>query len=229
VGLEAPAVRQSVLRRPFNIGMGPTLDSAVAAARSLAVDSHLSSEDLAALVDGTVDTRRRRKLDEHLALCPDCRAELIGASRAVDTAPRTRRRHVTWGTAIAAAAVIVIAIGFSMTRTTTRQSSAVDVTRGAAAPSATVTLTLPHDNADLAADSVRFVWQREPTASYEVIVTDSVGKRLFSIPRNDTTALPPATAHFVPGARYFWNVDAIRTDGTSLSSASRAFTIRNRP
>jgi hypothetical protein len=224
-----PAVRQSLLRRPFNIGMGPTLDSAVAAARSLAVDSHLSSEDIATLVDGTVDASRRRKLDEHLALCPDCRAELIGASRAVDTAPRTRRHHFTWGAAIAAAAVVAIAIGLPMMRTATRQSPAADVTRDAGAPSATVTLALPHDNADLAADSVRFVWQREPTASYRVVVTDSVGKRLFSIPRNDTTALPPTTAHFVPGARYFWNVDALRTDGTSLSSASRAFTIHNRP
>ena len=75
------------------------------------------------------------------------------------------------------------------------------------------------------ADSLRFVWQRQPAASYRLFVADSTGRSVFSMVRTDTTAALPPTVHLVPGARYFWEVDAIRADGTSLSSTHRAFTV----
>lgn len=87
-------------------------------------------EDIAALVEGTLDSGERARLLQHLAGCPDCYEIFAGAARfhldspqdshsaAAAPIPFRRKRGVAW-IGLAAAALLTVAVGLSGYRSIT--------------------------------------------------------------------------------------------------------------
>src|SRR5436190_21965986 len=108
-------LRKRRLARPFNESMSETNAGPVLATVIVRVnhDTHLSAEDIAALVDGRVSPAHRRELDTHLGICSECRHEVVAASRIVESSVALRARRRRWttvGIGLAAAATILIAV-----------------------------------------------------------------------------------------------------------------------
>jgi hypothetical protein len=191
------------------------------------VQSHLSGDDVAAFVDGRVSSEQRSGIEAHLAVCADCRAEVVAVSALVESAPAAVHRRSRWplvGTGAAAAAAILLFVFLPVTRNRRPTTAA-----GERAPSnATQTIEIigPAPGVQVSHDSVRFIWHRDDGSSYRFFLTDSTGTPHYTTSTNDTTLLLPPTVHLDAGALYFWRVDGLRSDGTSPSSPTAAFTIR---
>ncbi len=70
---------------------------------------HLHSNDLAAYIDRTLDDDARAQLEDHLADCAACRAELIGAHRVVRSRP-LHRRPIVLGPLVAAVVLVLFMV-----------------------------------------------------------------------------------------------------------------------
>src|SRR5919206_1600037 len=77
-------------------------------------ERHLSADEVAAYVDGALAGDERARIEAHLAVCADCRAEVREVTGLVRSLPEARRsaRRV-WIPAAAAAAVLVAGVPFS--------------------------------------------------------------------------------------------------------------------
>ena len=76
--------------------------------------SHITSEELAAYIDGRLDPTGSAKIESHMADCADCRADLVEARPLLDGAPRPstgmqRGRSPRGPAWLAAAAIVAIA------------------------------------------------------------------------------------------------------------------------
>jgi len=194
-----------------------------------AVDSHISADDLADLVDGRLPADRQAIVDTHLAVCGRCRAELLSASAIVDSAPtapnrRSSSRWLVAGAAVAAAAAVVL-----MALPRTSRHDALDPTREGeqrGASTTTISTVSPGGAAQISRNAVRFTWHGDGRSSYRLFLTDSAGTPVFTISTTDTTVVPPDTLRLGAGSRYFWRVDALQPDGSSASTPSNSFMIR---
>jgi len=190
------------------------------------VDAHLSVDDVAAMVDGRLPADRRALVEAHLAVCSLCRTEVAQASNIVGSLPARSRIPVRW-IAGAAAAVLVVAI--------------VPLVRGArdgvvpkgerASPSHPETLTAlaPTADAHMPADSLRFAWRSVGgVTTYHLFITDSVGAPVYDVATAETTVVSNGIPQLSSGVRYFWRVDALSSDGSTVNSPSIGFSIRGR-
>ncbi len=183
---------------------------------------HLSSEELGAFLANALTDKQRDAVERHLVSCAECRSDLVEAQRAVIAAPSAqrgdRRRWITVA-ALAAAAVLVIAVWprNEITRNPVR------VERNTPALSGAVTIVSPLVNGEIDRTTPSFVWNRDDGSSYRITVTDEGGRPLWSESTSDTTIVLPATTQLAPGARFFWYVDALRSDGRSITSGINAF------
>lgn len=208
--------------------MGQSHATVAVAERSVSLESHLSAEDLAALIDGGVAAEQRGRVDAHLAACAVCRAELTAGWHIVDSAPRTRSTWSPWPIAGIAAAAIVVLVALPTLRGVARHRADDITLRAAGAAATAVRVIAPGDGSTVSPDSLRFVWRRDDGASYRLFVADSAGAPVWALSTNDTTARLPDSVRIISGTRYFWYVDALRSDGTSISSAPRHLSIRRR-
>lgn len=88
-----------------------------------------------------------------------------------------------------------------------------------------VTSLLPEDGASLNASPL-FVWQRVPNAvDYRIEVVDSSGTVVFEEQVTDTTSVGGMGKNFRVGQPYRWSVTALTSDGASLRSPVRAFSL----
>jgi hypothetical protein len=190
------------------------------------VDSHLSTDDVAAAVDGRLPPGRRASIEAHLAICAACRAEVASVSAMVDSAPAPTRRS-RWpalASLVAVAAAMLLVLGPVTRRGVDRRVSPADQ-RGT--PSSTeIAVISPTSAGEIDRDSVRFSWHRDEASTYRLFLTDSAGALLFNESTSDTVLGIPASVRLTPGAHYFWYVDALRPDGSSISSPSTSFKIR---
>jgi anti-sigma factor RsiW len=181
---------------------------------------------MAAMIDGRLPADRRAKVDAHLAVCSACRSELAATAALVDSAPSRRRIPVRW-IASAAAAVLVLAV-LPLVRSGKTNAPATGE-RAAASSPLTVTTVTPTSGMQAAVDSVVFAWRSLPgVTTYQLFVTDSVGTPVYTLKTGDTVVRPVANAPLSPGARYFWYVDALKSDGSSTASPQIGFSIRPR-
>lgn len=188
----------------------------------------MSAEDIARYLDGTLSGDDRARVESVLASSPEARAEIVEASRLLSTLPQnsqgTRRR---WAIASvgAAAAVLLFALSTTVSRNpaplhdTERQALTND--------SPEIRVIAPSDGAQLDASAARFVWNSFDGASYQFTLTDAQGRVLWQASISDTTVALPETKT-IAGETYYWNVDALAADGSSLTTGLRAFTIRRR-
>lgn len=165
---------------------------------------HLTSGELAAYLDRALPAEERDRAEAHFAECQSCRAELVGAARLLQRVPRVVRWYLPAGVAAAAALVLMFApvrhaaIPNAGSASTFREPGVTSV----AAPSAIA----PRGHAP----SVRaFVWSRVPQADhYRLTVVDANGSVLWETQTADTSAVTPVSFPLIPGASYFWKVDA---------------------
>ena len=156
---------------------------------------HLSSDDLAAYLDGVLPAAERTTVDEHLAECDDCQTELIALSRVLRTKPGRRRWFIPAGIAAAAAAFTVLWLSPQWVEPNFREP-AVSATPAPAVVAPRGPTTGP----------VRLVWTRVPHADrYRLTVFDSSGAVVWSSQTKDTLL---SVAGLRPGVRYFWQVEA---------------------
>ena len=188
------------------------------------VDAHLSADDVAAMIDGGLPADRRADVEAHLALCAVCRSELAAISVLVDSAPTRSTIPIRW-IAGAAAAVLVLAV-LPLARFVNTTAPTADE-RSATTNTAAVHTVTPTGEMRVPIESLTFAWHPVPgVTTYKLFVTDSVGAPVYNLKTTDTTVGSIATAHLTPGTRYFWNVDALRSDGSSITSSQLGFSIR---
>jgi hypothetical protein len=181
---------------------------------------HLDSNDIAAYVDGALDDAARARVDAHLAACGQCRAELIAVRRILAGAPRRRRWFAL--TTIAAAAAVVLLIVWPRDRD--RGVPGGPVVRDGETPGAVVMLIAPDSVAGL---PLSFAWRPLPNATtYRVSLTTTSGVLIWSGATADTTMAVPDSVSVASGTAFYYYVDALLTDGTSVSSGVRQVRVR---
>jgi hypothetical protein len=197
-----------------------------------AVSPHLSSAQVADLLDERLEPGDRDTVITHLAACAECRhevAELHGAlSRVNERRPRTR-----WlaGASIAAAAVVAFVTVPRLTTRPVTLHETPSATRTAIEPSrigssARIAVVEPTEGA-LLSTAASFTWRSAGAdASYLLTIQNAAGGVVFTTPATDTSAALPANVKLARGAKYFWSVDARLGDGGSSSSGAHVFTAR---
>jgi hypothetical protein len=189
---------------------------------------HLTDEDLAAWLDGTLTGAARTRAEQHLIACDECRNVVVQAGGTLVS--RKRTRAWPWaGVGLAAAAALVILVvsrgptSFTTTDSLERAHAPVteDVPRFEA--------RAPETRSAIARDSLAFAWEGEPEGTvYQLTISDERGGVVFTTRTTDSTFVLPrdsATA-LVRGQVYYWLVEALLPDLRSATTAVRSFTVR---
>jgi hypothetical protein len=203
------------------------MDRHMAVVPARRMNTHLSSDELAAMGDGGLPATRRAFVSAHLAVCRECRSELALVTRIVETAPPRRPASRPWvplSLGIAAATALLFV---SLPLRHRHPGSTADV-RSTVLSATAISVIAPTAGSSVGATAVRFSWHAVPGVStYRLFITDSAGVPVRTLPTTDTTVnqfSPP----LVEAGSYFWYVDALRVDGSSISSAQIGFSIRSR-
>ena len=157
--------------------------------------AHLSVDDVALHLDGRLSASEQSRVDQHLAECDECRAELVALSGVLRTTRRKTRWYLPVG-AVAAAAVIALLLRPGSEDQPDYREPAVTTTPAPVgiAPRGT-TSGVP-----------RLVWTRVPHAErYRLTLFDSTGTVLWESQSTDTSIALPGLRS---GVRYFWQVQA---------------------
>jgi Putative zinc-finger len=163
---------------------------------------HVESGEVAAYLDRALSPSDRSRVEEHLADCDVCRAEVIEVARLLRTHPRRRGWYVPIGVAAAAAAVLLLVWPRPLEEPPLPPNYREPVVTTTAAPSA-----IAPRGAIVAAS--RFVWTAVPHADrYRLTVFDETGSVLWESQTSDTTAALPASIRLQRGASYFWKIEA---------------------
>ena len=179
--------------------------------------SHLSIEDAASYIDGTLSDDAREVIERHLAECDSCREEVAASARLVASVPTQARRGVPWRLVVPLAAGILVAV---MLVRPASQPDARPTERAVATDGSTIALVAPAADAPLAAGRTRLVWRAlDDSVAYNVVLKDASGDEVWTGETADTTIVVPASVRLRAGERYVWRVDGSRTDGTSVASA----------
>lgn len=186
--------------------------------------AHLSVEELASMIDGTLPEHERDRAERHLAECDSCREELAASARVIATSVTAPVRRFPWRYMLPLAAGILLAV---LIRRPVERPRATDVPQRAAPTSGARILTLsPAADASVAASALRFAWHpMEGSMGYSVVVKDASGARIWSGDAVDTVLALPESVHLQSGVPYVWRVDGQRADGTTAASAESGFRI----
>lgn len=184
--------------------------------------NHPSSEDVAAYLSDGLSSEARLAFEAHIAECRTCRNEISSARRLMASG---RSRKWPWIVPSSVAAVAAIAF-FSIstpwrveeepTRAPDRASSGRAVKLGIVSPSEQATVTgVPV-----------FTWRTNgPDALYRFSITDAAGAPIWSVETRDTTVSLPAHVALEPEREYLWNVDAVDTEGGTVTSGTQRFRV----
>ena len=194
--------------------------------------THLSTDHLAAFLDGRLTGSERERAVLHFASCAECRGELTDLRSMLDTAGRGGSRPwIAAVAAVAASAAILLVIVLPRVGTdgTGVNPPRVRAEQGVRLPdgSQAIGVVSPTDRATVTPSGVQFVWHPAGAgAMYSVIVQDTAGNQVWSKSLADTSLTLPDSARLAPGSKYFWSVDARLADGNTAKSGAYSFTIR---
>ena len=198
--------------------------------RSHVSQEHLTSGQVAAILDERLNGSDREPALAHLAECAECRHEMAEMHRALHDRTRERRGAKPWlivASGLAAALVLLLVpAGLERARwlpvvaAPTRAAGGVpvDVARpiGVVSPAEGAVVT----------GAATLTWRSAGSgASYIVTVQDTTGAVAWSSSFADTSISIPASAGLISGRQYFWSVDARLSDGASTTTGVRAFTV----
>ena len=184
---------------------------------------HLSTDEAASYIDGTLTDEARTDVERHLAECDSCREEVAASTRLLATVPAPAGRRLPWRLLVPLAASLLAAI--VLVRAPSRTYVAPAQERGAPSDASRIELIAPTPDAALAGTS-RFVWH--PIAGsigYRVVIKDASGVPVWSGDVADTVLAFPAALRLRAGESYVWRVDGQRGDGTTASSAEASFQV----
>ena len=191
-------------------------------------EGDISPEEMAAYIDDRLSGEERASVEARLARSPDLRAELVAATRITAAAEDSKaRRSSAWrgtGILVAAAAAVFAIIVVPNRNRDFRAGTAPAERRVEAENGGTINLLAPANAGVLPLASARFAWRSEGDASYRITIADSTGSTVWTTLTTDTTATLPSTVLLRPRAQYYWYVDALRIDGSSITSGPRSFT-----
>ncbi|PYP76577.1 MAG: hypothetical protein DMD35_18250 [Gemmatimonadetes bacterium] len=177
---------------------------------------HLSADDAASFIDGTLSDDARAAIERHLAECDSCREEVAISTRLLATVPASPRRGVPWRLVLPLAAGILVAV---MLVRPGGRPTATPTERGGASDGSTIVLIAPAPDAPLVAGRTRLVWRAlDDSVLYRVVIKDASGAELWRGETSDTVLAVPPGVHLTPGKQYVMRVDGQRTDGSSVSS-----------
>lgn len=178
----------------------------------------MTSERIAAYLDGGLTPEEREGLEEHLVVCSECRQDLAEAS---DLTGRSRARWLVLAAPMAAAALVLLFIGFP-NRSPQQEGPRL---RGPATGTQ-LAIVSPLDGSAAQPDSLVFMWRAAGAeAHYVFTLTDALGDVVFTIDLADTTLVLPRSVGLEPGAPYFWFVDALLDGARSTSSGVQEFSV----
>jgi hypothetical protein len=184
---------------------------------------HLADEEVAGYVDGRLTESDREQIEEHLAICAECRNEVRVAAQLV----RFSNRRKLWyrgSWALAAAAILTLLIADPLDL----REPGAPAYRGPDEPvdvdDRVVTVVVPEDGASLEKNRLLFVWHRvEEGARFRFTLTDLLGEVVWSAETTDTLLSLPDDLTLEPGMRYVWYVDVLLLDGRSITTGTRRF------
>ena len=186
--------------------------------------NHVSSEELGAYLANLLPSAERESVERHLVSCTECRAELVEGQRAIASAPSGARIERRWlligGLAAAAAVAIVLLPRAASVRNPAGVERVIQSTRSA---DAVVTVVSPSIDGEINSSTPGFTWRKNDDASYRITVTDAAGRSVWTASTSDTAIALPATVQLSRGQQFFWYVDALRSDGRSVTSGVNNF------
>ncbi|MEO7684889.1 MAG: zf-HC2 domain-containing protein [Gemmatimonadaceae bacterium] len=182
----------------------------------------LSAEDLAAYLDGRLTGRELERVEAALAFNPDARAELVEAARLIATIPARadapkRQRILT--VAVAAAAVFAIVLLPTLARKPARTQA--DTERRGTPEAARIQAISPSNGAVVPPTEAHFAWNSVSGAVYQLTLTDTNGGVVWQTTTGDTTLALPAIVKLEAQRSYYWNVDALAANGSSVTTGIR--------
>jgi hypothetical protein len=184
----------------------------------------LTPDELAAFLDGKLEGEELERVQGYLADNPQARQELIKASRIATSAPalttiRQRPRWLYPAAALAAAAALMI----SLRPQSRAPSERTSTERRPAIEEAERVVLLSPANGQRIAQDAPFAWHAYGNATYQFVLKDDSGTRLFEKTTQDTVlSLDPSIAAKAKGKLY-WTVDAFGENGSVISSAEGEF------
>jgi hypothetical protein len=208
--------------------MQDSLTAALSLVPRLSDPTSLSPEQIAAFIDGRVSGDERAMIEAYLADNPAARAEVVEAARIVAAMPGLRASKMRFAPAAAIAAAAVFAIvlfrpGSSETGSAPRPAER----RGVAEHSRAIEMVSPLEGGALNSHGA-FTWHSVDGGSYTIFILDESGKTIFQGNTTDTVQPMPAAVLKNGAGRYYWSVDALMSDGSSVTSGAREFVINPR-
>ncbi|MEO6058073.1 MAG: zf-HC2 domain-containing protein [Gemmatimonadales bacterium] len=183
---------------------------------SQAPGDHLLVDEVAGYVAGTLPPSVRQRVEEHLADCAECTAELVAVDRLRPPGP-SRVRWIALGAAAAVAGIVLL--GPSLIRRPPADGAPLRGTN----PPATTNAVAPADGAELRGGA-DLIWHAIPGATaYRVSVSRVDGDSVWAATTRDTTlGTDEALLRAGPGS-YYWYVDALLDDGRSVAGPAHEF------
>ncbi|HVF40659.1 MAG TPA: hypothetical protein VM939_12235 [Gemmatimonadaceae bacterium] len=188
-------------------------------------EEEIPAEKLAAYLENRLNDNERAMVEARLARDPDARAEMIATARLVGEIDSGADRGRSWwkpaGIAVAAAAILILAV---LPRDRSRATSDVPMERESAIEDGgRIVLISPAVNQTVDRNRLRFLWRAEETASYRLTLADSTGNMFWTGTTASSGSTLPDSVRLSANSRYYWYVDAIRIDGSSITSGPREF------
>ena len=185
---------------------------------------HISVEDIAGMIDGTLPEHDRERAERHLAECDDCREELATCTRVVASSVMVPVRRFPWRNLLPLAAGILLVVWIRRPAERERANAAPE--RAAPSTGARIATVSPAADASVGAGSLRFAWHpMEGSIGYRVVVKDASGAPVWTGDATDTTLALPDSVPLLTSVPYVWRVDGQRADGTTAASAESGFRI----
>ena len=181
---------------------------------------HITDHHAARYLDGSLSSRDRERVEGHLVDCDECRNEMRAHARLL----RSQKSRKQWylGSSVAAAAALVLLVVGNPFSTSTPEES---VLRGPLDAGNSMILAVgPESGATIGRDALTLVWNPiQSEVRYHITLTNALGDDLWSTNTVDTSVTIPADVNLVTGESYFWYVDALLLDGSSVTSGTRRF------
>jgi hypothetical protein len=210
--------------RPSNENMGHLI--LLRAFRGAVVSSapHLSVEDIAGMIDGSLATADRERAERHLVECDECREELATCTRVVTSGVAPPVRRFPWRHLLPLAAGILVVVWLRRPATPDRVSDVSE--RAAPSMGSRIGTVFPAAGASVAAGALHFACHPiDGCEGYHVVVKDASGAPVWSGDVADTTLVLPDSVRLELNAPYVWRVDGERGDGSTAASAESGFRI----